>query len=115
MPVTVEQIRAVARELPRTSEHLIRDHVKFRVGQIVYAAITPDETLLGFGFPKEERAALVAAEPDKFLLPIPSDLRFNWVRARLAALDEDEMTELIIEAWRMCVPKKISALVPLTR
>ncbi|NUT07719.1 MAG: MmcQ/YjbR family DNA-binding protein [Hamadaea sp.] len=115
MPVTVEQIRAVARELPRTSEHLIRDHVKFRVGQIVYAAITPDETLLGFGFPKEERAALVAAEPDKFLLPIPSDLRFNWVRAWLAALDEDEMTELIIEAWRMCVPKKISALVPLTR
>ncbi|MEV0274046.1 MmcQ/YjbR family DNA-binding protein [Hamadaea sp. NPDC050747] len=112
MPVTVDQIRAVARELPRTSEHLIRDHVKFRVGQIVYAAITPDETLLGFGFPKEERAALVAAEPDKFLLPIPSDMRFNWVRARLAALDEDEMTELIIEAWRMCVPKKISALVP---
>lgn len=115
MPVTVDQIRAVARELPRTSEHLIRDHVKFRVGQIVYAAITPDETLLGFGFPKEERAALVAAEPDKFLLPIPSDMRFNWVRAWLAALDEDEMTELIIEAWRMCVPKKISALVPLTR
>ncbi|MEV6968505.1 MmcQ/YjbR family DNA-binding protein [Hamadaea sp. NPDC051192] len=112
MPVTVDQIRAVARELPRTSEHLIRDHVKFRVGQIVYAAITPDETLLGFGFPKEEREALVAAEPDKFLLPIPSDMRFNWVRARLAALDEDEMTELIIEAWRMCVPKKISALVP---
>ncbi|MCP2325294.1 hypothetical protein HDA40_003801 [Hamadaea flava] len=115
MPVTVDQIRAVARELPRTSEHLIRDQVKFRVGQIVYAAITPDETLLGFGFPKEEREALVAAEPDKFLLPIPSDMRFNWVRARLAALDEDEMTELIIEAWRMCVPKKISALVPLTR
>ncbi|NUR69867.1 MAG: MmcQ/YjbR family DNA-binding protein [Hamadaea sp.] len=115
MAVTVDEIRAVARELPRTSEHLIRDHVKFRVGQIVYAAITPDETLLGFGFPKEERAALVGAEPDKFLLPIPSDMRFNWVRARMAALDPDEMTELIIEAWRMCVPKKISALIPLTR
>jgi hypothetical protein len=112
VPVTVDQIRAVARELPRTSEHLIRDHVKFRVGKIVYASISPDETTLGFGFPKEERAALVAAEPHKFFLPIPSDMRFNWVRAWLAELDEDEMTELIIEAWRMCVPKKISALVP---
>jgi hypothetical protein len=112
MAVTLEQIRAVALPLPRTSEHLIREHVKFRVGQIVYASVSPDETVLGFGFPKEERAALVAAEPDKFFLPIASDMRFHWVRAWLAALDEQEMRELIVEAWRMCVPKKVSALVP---
>jgi len=112
MAVTLEQIRAVALPLPRTSEHLIREHVKFRVGQIVYASVSPDETVLGFGFPKEERAALVAAEPDKFFLPIASDMRFQWVRAWLAALDEQEMRELIVEAWRMCVPKKVSALVP---
>jgi hypothetical protein len=110
--VTVEQIRVVALALPRTSEHLICDHVKFRVGKIVYASISPDETVLGFGFPKEEREALVAAEPQKFFLPTPSDMRFHWVRAWLSGLDEDEMRELIIEAWRMCVPKKVSALVP---
>ena len=112
MAVTLEQIRAVALPLPRTSEHLIREHVKFRIGQIVYASVSPDETVLGFGFPKEERAALVAAEPDKFFLPIASDMRFHWVCAWLSALDEQEMRELIIEAWRMCVPKKVSALVP---
>src|SRR5215218_3087458 len=112
MAVTLEQIRAVTRELPRTSEHLIRDHVKFRVGQIVYASVSPDETVLGFGFPKEERAALVESEPAKFFLPIASDMRFHWVRAWMSALDEAEMQELVIEAWRMCVPKKVSVLVP---
>jgi hypothetical protein len=44
----------------RTEEHLIRDHVKFRVGKIVYASISPDETTIGFGFPTEERAVAAA-------------------------------------------------------
>ncbi|WP_214412237.1 MmcQ/YjbR family DNA-binding protein [Sphaerisporangium fuscum] len=107
--VTLDDVRQVALSLPRTEEKLIRDRVKFRVGRIVYAAISPDETLMGFGFPKEERAALVASEPDKFLMPIPSDERYNWVRVRLAAIDQAEMRELVTDAWRMCVPKRVAA------
>ena len=107
--ITVADVRAVATPLPRTEEHLIRDHVKFRVGRIVYVSISPDETTMGFGFPRDERAALVAAEPGKFALPRLSDQRFNWVHARMAALSPDEMRELVTDAWRMCVPKKISA------
>jgi len=86
--------------------------VRFRIGRIVYLAFTPDETLMGFAFPKDERDALVAAEPETFLLPRTSDLRFNWVVARLDQLDEDRMRELVIDAWRMCVPKKVAALEP---
>ncbi|MEV4840020.1 MmcQ/YjbR family DNA-binding protein [Nonomuraea sp. NPDC049486] len=107
--VTVEDVRRLAATFPRSSEHLIRDRIKFRVGSIVYVAFSRDETLMGFAFPKEERAALVAAEPDKFLLPPESDLRFNWAVARLAVLDPDEMRELVLEAWRMVVPKKVYA------
>ncbi|WP_131738552.1 MmcQ/YjbR family DNA-binding protein [Actinomadura roseirufa] len=107
--ITVDQVRRVALALPRTSEHLIRDRVKFRVGAIVYAAFSRDETVLGFAFPKEERAGLVASEPAKFHLPGESDLRFNWVQAWTAALDEAEMTELVVDAWRMVVPKRVAA------
>jgi hypothetical protein len=107
--VRLEEIRAVTLTLPRSSEHLIREYVKFRVGKIVYVSVSPDETTMGFGFPKEERDALVAAEPGKFALPRPSDLRFHWVHARMAALEPDEMRELVIDAWRMCVPKKVAA------
>jgi len=103
--VTVDDVRELARTLPRTSEHLIRDRVKFRVGAIVYVAFSRDETTMGFAYPKEERAELVAAEPDLFFLPGESDLRFNWVCCRLDRLDHDYMTELVTEAWRMVVPK----------
>jgi hypothetical protein len=95
--------------LPRTSEHLVGGNVKFRVGRIVYAAVSDDEERMGFGFPKEERAALVASEPDKFMMPVPSDERYNWVRARLAALEVDELRELLIDAWCMVVSKKTAA------
>jgi hypothetical protein len=107
--VTVHDVHACAMSLPRTEEHLIRDHVKFRIGKIVYAAVSPDETIIGFAFPREERAALIAAEPGKFLLPRPSDQRYNWVDARMAAVDVAEMRELLTEAWRMVVPKRVAA------
>ncbi|TDD64675.1 MmcQ/YjbR family DNA-binding protein [Actinomadura rubrisoli] len=107
--ITVEQVRRLALTLPRTSEHLIRDRVKFRVGAIVYVGFSQDETVMGFAFPKEERAALVESEPGTFHLPRESDMRFNWVHAWTAALGEDEMRELVVEAWRMVVPKKVAA------
>ena len=108
-PVTIDDVRELALSLPRSYEALVRDRVKFRVGRIVYLAFSRDETLMGFAFPKEERAALVASEPDRFLLPKPSDLRYHWVVARLAALDREEMGEIVVDAWRMVVPKSVAA------
>jgi hypothetical protein len=83
--------------------------VKFRVGRIVYLAFSADETVMGFAFPKEERDALIASEPGKFLLPGQSDLRYNWVLVRLSAIGREEMTELVLDAWRMVVPKRVAA------
>ena len=102
---TVAEVRALALTLPRTSEHLIRDRVKFRVGSIVYVAFSRDEATMGFGYPKEHRAMLIEAEPALFFLPRASELRFNWVCCHLAMLDEGYLTELVTEAWRMVVPK----------
>jgi hypothetical protein len=107
--VTIERVRELALTLPRTHEALVRDRVKFRVGRIVYLAFSRDETLMGFAFPKEQRAELIASEPAKFLLPRQSDQRYNWVVVRLAAIDDTEMRELVIEAWRMVVPKSVAA------
>ena len=60
--VTVEDVRALALSLPRTHEALVRDRVKFRVGQLVYVAFSRDETLMGFAFPKEVREAIVESD-----------------------------------------------------
>jgi hypothetical protein len=95
--VTADDIRKVALSLPRTEEALVGDQV------------SRDERSMGFGFPKDERAALVAAQPEKFFMPIPSDMRYNWVQVRLDAIDEAEMRELVIDAWTMVVPKRVAA------
>ena len=106
---TIDDVRRIALSLPRTTEHLVGGNTKFRVGRLVYASVSADEERLGFGFPKEERAALVASEPAKFMMPLPADERYQWVRARLPVLGEDELRELLIDAWCMCVPKKVAA------
>ena len=102
-------VRRIALDLPRAYEAIVRDYVKFRVGRLVFASVSPDESLLGFGFPKEARESLVASDPETFLMPVTSDLRYNWVRLRLSRVDVPELEELLVDAWRMCVPKKVAA------
>lgn len=111
---TVEDVRSLGSSLERSYQVYVRGRLKFRVKQIVYVAFSLDETEMGFGFPKEERAALVTAQPHRFHLPRPSDLRFNWVEADLAALDPAEAREFVVDAWRMVVPKKLARAYDLT-
>lgn len=107
--VTVEDVREIASRLPRSYEVFVYGRVKFRVGQIVWLAFSRDQTEIGFSFPKEFRQALVESDPDTYFLPGASDLRFNWVCARLAALEHDELRELVEDAWSTVVPKFIVA------
>ena len=104
---TVQDVRRIALALPRAYEAVVSDRVKFRVGRLVFAALSHDESLLGFGYPREERTALVASDPDKFRMPERRDERYNWVQLRLAEVDESELVELLTDAWGMCVPKKV--------
>ena len=107
--VTLAEVRSVASGLPRSTEALVRGRVKFRVGRIVYLAFSRDETEMGFAFPKEWREALVSTEPDKFMLPGASDLRYNWAVVRLEAIDAAEMRELVLDAWQLVVPKSVAS------
>ena len=107
--VTAEDVRAVASRLPRSTEALVRGRVKFRVGRIVYLTFSKDETLMGLAFPKDEREAALESYPEKFVRPRPSDMRYSWIVVRLDELGEPEMRELVLDAWRMVVPKKLAA------
>jgi hypothetical protein len=106
---TVDDVRAIVADLPRAYEVVVHERIKFRVGRIVFAALSVDEELLGFAFPKEERAHIIAAEPDRYLAPLPQDERYNWMRARMSELDSGLLRELVTDAWVMCVPKRVAA------
>jgi len=105
----LDDVRPLGSALERSYEVVVRGRLKFRVGQIVYVAFSLDEQTMGFGFPKVERADMVAAEPDKFLMPSTADMRYQWLEVRMAAIDADEARELVLDAWRMVVPRKIAA------
>jgi hypothetical protein len=109
MAVTLQDVREFALPLPRTYERTIRDRVKFKVGQYVYLALSRDETTMGFAFPKQERAGLIASDPVKFLPPVRSDERYNGVVVRLSEIDRAELREIVEDAWRMVVPKRLAA------
>src|SRR3954447_15708621 len=104
----IDDVRPLGAELERSYQVYVRGRLKFRVKQIVYVAFSLDERVMGFAFPKYERAGLVLGEPPKFQLPATADMRFNWVHADLAALDPTEARELVVDAWRMGVPNKLS-------
>jgi hypothetical protein len=107
--VTLADVRQLVQTLPLSYEALVGGRVKFRVGRIVYLSFSRDEAVMGFAFPKEERDWLIGGSPGKFMQPQASDLRYNWVLVRLAAIDEKEMRELVLDAWRMVVPKGVAA------
>ena len=109
--VSVDDVRRITSALPRSYEVVVADRIKFRIGRIVYLAFSRDETVMGFAFPKEERAGLIASDPEKFSLPRQSDMRYNWVHVRLDAIDLVELREIVIDAWRMCVPKSVAATI----
>jgi hypothetical protein len=107
--VTIEDVRTIAAFLPRSYEAFVRGRVKFRVGRIVYLAFSRDQTLMGFAFPKEEREAALQTYPEKFVRPEPADLRYQWMVVRLDAIELPELREIVLDAWRMVVPKKLAA------
>jgi hypothetical protein len=107
--VTVEDVRRLAITLPRTTEGFVGGRVKFYVGRIVYVSFSRDGTVMGFGFPKDQRDWLVGGSPEKFMLPEGGDLRYHWVLVRMEKLDQKEMRELVTDAWRMVVPKGVAA------
>ena len=106
--VTIDEVCAFAWALPRTNEGLVRGRIKFRIGRIVYLSLSRDGSTMGFAFPKDWRNALVEAEPEKFSLPGAGDMRYHWAHVRLAAIDADEMRELVEDAWAFCVPKRVA-------
>lgn len=108
----LEDVRRIVAPLPRAYAAIVGDYVKFRVGRLVFASVSPDESLLGFAYPKDARESLVGSDPGTFLMPVKSDLRYNWARLRLDRVDPDELAELLVDGWRMCVPKKVAAEYP---
>ena len=108
MSVTIDEVCAFARTLPGINEAVVRGNIKFRIKRIVWLALSKDGSTMGFAFPKYLREALVHSDPEKFSLPSKGDMRYHWAHVRLAAIDSQEMRELVEDAWAFCAPKGVA-------
>jgi hypothetical protein len=108
--VTADDVRRVGLALPRTYEFFTGGRYKLKVRQIVYVGFSRDETVMGFGYPRDGRDGLIESDPETFLLPPARDLRYQWVCAHLDRLGQAEMRELVTDAWRMCTPQMLHDL-----
>lgn len=107
--VTVDDVRAVALSMPGTAEKPARGQPTFRVEGKIVVALGDDDTTIGVKCPKEERAELVAAEPAKFFIKPGHDDNYDFLRVRLAALDDvGDLRAILLDSWRQAAPKRLS-------
>lgn len=102
-----EDVRRIALSLPDTTEKTAWNMPTFRVAGKMFATLPEDETSIAVRCPKEERDELVLAEPGKFWIA-GHEAQFAWVRARLAALeDDDELRDILADSWRQAAPSRL--------
>ena len=51
----------------------------------------------------------LTAQAGKYSVILDDESTDGWAVVRLAAIDDQEMRELVLDAWRMVVPKRVAA------
>lgn len=100
-------MRRVALALPATTEKPSYGTPGFRVNDKLFARIRPEgDVLVVWCEDLAEKEALIASEPDKFFTTPHYD-GHPTVLVRFEAVDVEELTELLTEAWRVRAPQKL--------
>jgi hypothetical protein len=113
--VTEDDVRQIALSLPATTEKPYNRLPSFRVRNSLFLRIheLPDTLFLRCAN-LDERNELLKAEPGKFFITPHYD-GYPGILVRLSQVDRDEMTELVIESWRICAPKRLLAAYDVAR
>lgn len=102
-----EDVRRTALSLPETKEVLAWGMPTFRAAGRMFVTMPDDESSFAVRCPKHEREELIAAEPEKFWVP-PHEASSNWVRARLAALEDlTELRDIVEDSWQQAAPPSL--------
>ncbi len=105
----VDVLHKVVSGLPEVEEHEgWAGQPVFKVRNKSFAYLSEDETRLLLKALREEQEALVAEDPEVYS-PSWASGRFAWLDVQLAAADDQEVRELITEAWRLTAPKRLVA------
>ena len=107
--VTTDDVRRIALSLPSTTEKPSYGTPGFRVKDKLFARIREEGDVLAvWCWDLGEKEELLASDPDTFFTTPHYD-GHPMVLVRFAAVDVDELTELLTESWRLRAPARVLA------
>lgn len=103
MAVTAEKVRELVARFPGTQESAHHGHPDFRVQQKIFATLSTNEDRAALRLTHLEARELSTSQPAAFRLVAERE-PIAWVSVLLEAVDEDEFTDLLAEAWQLRAP-----------
>jgi len=103
-----DTLRKMALALPEAVEQETWGTPTFRVRKKIFVMLGEEQREAWVKSTHDEQRALTQMDPDTFFVP-PYVGPSGWVGVRFQTVDQDEMRELITEAWRMTAPKRLAA------
>lgn len=107
--MTFDDVRTLALALPQVEEGTSYETPAFRVRKRLMARLHHDEAALVLRVEPDERAALLAGQPDRFFITPHYEDSPHWILARLEPADPQEIGELLEVAWRRLAPPRLVA------
>ena len=100
----MEPVPALA--LPDVEEGTSYGTPSWRVRGKFFARLRDEETLGVVKVEKGEKQLLMEAEPEIFF-ETPHYEGWGYFLVRLSAISDDELAEVVEDAWRLAVPKRL--------
>jgi hypothetical protein len=106
----IRRVRRLCAALPQTIEKLSHGEPTFFVAKKVFVMFANNHHNDGhiavwIPVPNGQQATMLKTEPSKFFMPPYVGVR-GWVGVELDAIDDEELGEYILEAYRLIAPKK---------
>src|SRR5580693_9268706 len=98
--MTFENVRGIALKLPGVEESTSYGTAAFKAGGKLLARLREDGESLVVGTTFEERAEMMAAEPETYYIT-DHYLKYPWVLVRLSRVHPDALRDLLARAWRL--------------
>ncbi|RCV55863.1 MmcQ/YjbR family DNA-binding protein [Marinitenerispora sediminis] len=111
MGVEITRFLRLVDALPETEHQETDRYTSFSVHDRKFGYLWPRTRTVGLKQTLSEQLALVAERPEVFEVQFTSG-GFGWVVVHLDGIELDELSELVLEAWRLTAPEDLLADLP---
>lgn len=111
MGVDIPRFLRLVNALPAVEHATSARYTTFVVHRVKFGYLWPRTGTVGLKQTLSEQRALVAERPDVFEVQFTAG-GFGWVVVHLDRIDLDELSELVLEAWRLSAPERLAAEAP---